>query len=151
MYSTIESVIKKIDRRTLIQLLNDEVRSDEEINLNDAQDPIVLRFNEAAGEAGAIINSYLRGRYSLPFSVVPLIIISISDELTKYNCYKRRGDIPESIQNIYKANITVLERIEAGKMDIGIPGEQQNLISEIKTNKSSHHRIFNDDDVWDKY
>ena len=151
MYSTLESVLKKIDRRTLIQLLNDEVRSDEEINLNDNQDPVVLRFNEAAGEAGALIDPYLRGRYTLPFSEVPIVITSISDELTKYNCYKRRGAFPESIENIYKANIRLLERIEAGKMDIGVPGEQQNLTNEIKTNKSARDRIFNDDDVWDKY
>ena len=150
-YSTFISVTKKIEQRILVQLLNDEGRSDEEINLQDMSDLVVQRFNQAADEAQAEIDTYLRGRYSLPFASVPTIIIAISDELTKYNCYKRRGEIPESMDTVYKANIKMLEKIEAGKMDLGISGEEQNLTSEIKTNKTSRDRVFNDDDVWDKY
>ena len=151
MYSTLDTVSKKIDQRVLIQLLNDEIRADEEIDLEDSDDLVIARFAQAASEAQAEIDPYLRGRYTLPFTSVPTIIIAISDELTKYNCYKRRGEVPESINDIYKANIKMLEKIEAGKMDLGVTGEEQNLSNEIKTNKTSSDRMFNDDDVWDKY
>lgn len=150
MYSTIETVSNKINQTTLIQLLNDEVRPEDEIDLQDSSDPVVVRFNQAASDAQSEIDPYLRGRYTLPFSAVPSLIISISDELTKYYCYKRRGNIPQDIQDEYDRQIKKLEKIQAGKMDLGVANEPQNLSNEIKTNKTSADRIFNKD-MWDKY
>jgi phage gp36-like protein len=202
-YSTIASVSKKINQRTLVQLLNDEVRAEESvvtagafvvgmvytittigttnfvtigaasntigveftatgagtgtgtattkiIDLTDAADLVVVRFTQAAAEAQAEVDPYLIGRYTLPFASTPTLITAISDEITIYNCYKRRGDIPENILNIYKANVKMLEKISSGMMDLGIADEPQNLSNEIKTNKDSDDRIFNDD-LWGKY
>lgn len=150
MYSTTTTVSKKINQRTLIQLLNDEVRPEDEINLNNSADAVVVRFNQAAAEAQAEIDPYLTGRYTLPFATTPTLIIAISDEITIYNCYKRRGEIPEQIQNIYKANVKMLEKISSGMMDLGIADEPQNLSNEITTNKTASDRTFNDN-MWEKY
>lgn len=150
MYSTITTVSKKINQRTLIQLLNDEVREESDIVLNDPADVVVVRFNQAAADAKAEIDPYLIGRYTLPFAATPTLITAISDEVTIYNCYKRRGDIPENIKDIYKNNVKMLEKISSGMMDLGIADEPQNLSNEITTNKTASDRVFNPD-MWSKY
>lgn len=149
-YSTIDTVKKKIDLRILLQLLNDDVRPEEEINLNDEADPVVINFNQCADDAQVEIDPYLRGRYKLPLSPVPGLIVSISDEITKYNIYKRRGNIPEEIMNIKKANDKMLEKIADGKMDIGVSNEPQSLKNEITTNKTAADKYFNKD-LWNKF
>ncbi len=148
-YSTVDSVKKKIDERVLIQLLDDEVRGDA-VDLTDAADVATVRFQDAADDAQAKIDPYLRGRYTLPLSPVPTLITSISDEITKYNIYKRRGDIPETIISIYKSNIKMLENIQKGIMDIGVADEPQSLKNEITTNKTAADKYFNKD-MWDKF
>ncbi len=151
MYSTVDTVTKKINQTTLIQLLNDEGRAEADIDLTDSADAATIRFNQAATDAQTIIDPYLRGRYTLPFTTAPDIIVSLSDDMTIYNLYKRRGDIPDNIQFIKKANDKMLENIMNGKIDIGISTEPQSLKNEINVNKTSSDKIFNDDDVWDKY
>jgi len=149
-YSTLDSVTKKIDQVVLIQLLNDEVRDSSVINLSDPNDLVVQRFEEAASSAQAEIDPYLRGRYTLPLSPVPEIIIDISDDITIYNCHKRRGDIPEDRTENYKMAVKKLDKIGTGKMDIGVANEPQQISNEIKTNKTASDREFNDD-MWSKY
>jgi len=152
MYSTIDTVTKKINKTTLIQLLNDEVRPEEEVNLADAADVVVLRFNEAAEEAQGEIDPYLRGRYTLPLSTVPKIITSISDSFTIYHIYERRNreNMPDSILSIRKEGFKLLTDIQKGILDIGVEGEPQNLSNEITVNKDDTDRIFNQD-MWDLY
>lgn len=89
-YSTLVTVKKKIDLRTLIQLLDDEVRGEDVVDLNDTADLCVVRFQDAADAAQAEIDPYLVGRYTLPFASTPKRIIDLSDELTIYNIHKRR-------------------------------------------------------------
>ena len=138
--------------RTLIQLLNDEVRPDDEIDLQDSADPVVVRFNEAAEESQGEIDPYLRGRYTLPLSTVPKIITTISDSFTIFHIYERRNreNMPESILSTRKEGFKLLEQIQKGMLDIGVTGEPQNLSNEIKTNKTESDRTFNQD-MWDKY
>lgn len=152
MYSTIDTVTKKINQTTLIQLLNDEVRPEEEINLTDVNDVVVIRFNEAASDAQSEIDSYLRGRYTLPFAVVPKIIASIADSFSIYHCYVRRNreNMPESILTIRKEMFKLLEQIQKGILDIGVSGEPQNISNEITVNKTANDRIFNNE-LWNKY
>ena len=152
MYSTIDTVTKKINRTTLIQLLNDEVRPDDEVDLTDAADPVVIRFNEAADEAQGEIDPYLRGRYTLPLAVVPKIITSISDSFTFHHVYERRNreNMPDSILSIRKEGFKLLTDIQKGILDIGVANEPQNLSNEITVNKTDCDREFNKD-VLDKY
>ncbi len=152
MYSTIDSVSKRINQQTLIQLLNDEVRNDNEIDLTDSSDNIVVRFNEAADVAQQEIDANLRGRYTLPLTSVPGIIANLSDSFTIYHCYERRSmeNMPDSILSIRKEGLKLLSDINKGLIDIGISTEPQSISNEIKTNKTSSDRMFNSD-LWDKY
>lgn len=149
-YSTLETVKKKIDERTLLQLLNDEVRQEEEIDLNDPADICVVRFNDAAEAAQAEVDPYLTGRYTLPFATTPRRVIDISDDLTKFNIYKRRGDVPEDVRKDKEAAIKSLIEISKGNADLGIVSEPQNLSNEITTNKTASDKVFNND-MWNKF
>lgn len=152
MYSTIDSVSKKIDQKALIQLLNDEVRLDSAIDLNSGLDPVVIRFNEAATTAQGEIDPYLRGRYTLPFNTTPDLILSISDNFTIYHIYMRRyrDKMPDSILSSRKEQFKLLEQIQKGILDLGVASEPQSLSNEIRVNKTASDKIFNPD-MWHKF
>jgi phage gp36-like protein len=151
-YSTIDSVSRKMNQTTLIQLLNDEVRADEEIDLTDPNDLIVVRFNQAADEAQQEIDPSLRFRYTLPFVTVPGIITNLSDNFTIYYIYMRRNReiMPDSIMSIRKEGLNTLDDISKGLIDLGIALEPQNISNEIRTNKTAKDRIF-DKNLWTKF
>ncbi len=150
MYSTIDLIKSKINISVLIQLLNDAGKPEDEIDLTDSTEEVVINFNKMATAAKEEIDPYCRGRYTLPFASTPLVIIDISDDITIYNCHKRRGSVPEDISNFYKDAVKKLEKVEAGKMDLGIVTEPQSISNEIKTNKTAEDRIFNTD-MWNKF
>lgn len=149
-YSTLATIKKKIDERTLIQLLNDEVRPEEDIDLNDTADLVVVRFQDAADAAQAEVDPYLIGRYTLPFATTPRRVIDISDDITKFNIYKRRGEVPEDVRKDKEAAVKSLIEISKGNADLGIETEPQNLSNEITTNKTASDKIFNSD-MWNKF
>ncbi len=149
-YSTLVTVKKKIDLRTLIQLLDDEVRGEDVVDLNDTADLCVVRFQDAADAAQAEIDPYLVGRYTLPFASTPKRIIDLSDELTIYNIHKRRPPLSDDQKDIYKAAIKSLMEISKGNADLGIAAEPQNLSNEITTNKTESDKVFNTD-MWNKF
>jgi phage gp36-like protein len=149
-YSTLVTIKKKIDERTLIQLLNDEVRAEEDIDLNDTADLVVVRFQDAADAAQAEVDPYLIGRYTLPFASTPRRVIDISDDITKFNIYKRRGEVPEDVRKDKEAAVKSLIEISKGNADLGIAAEPQNLSNEITTNKTASDKVFNTD-MWNKF
>ena len=149
-YSTLETVKKKIDERSLIQLLNDEVRDEEDIDLNDTADLVVVRFQDAANAAQAEVDPYLIGRYTIPFASTPRRVIDISDDIAIFNIYKRRGVVPEDVRKNYDAAVKSLVKISEGKADLGIASEPQNLSNEITTNKTAADKVFNSD-MWKKF
>lgn len=144
-YSTLETVKKKIDERSLLQLLNDEVRPEEEIDLNDTADLCVVRFQDAADAAQAEVDPFLIGRYTLPFATTPRRVIDISDDITIFNIHKRRGSVPENIRKDKEAAVKSLIEISKGNADLGIATEPQNLSNEITTNKTASDKIFTKD------
>jgi phage gp36-like protein len=152
MYSTLNGISNKIDKRILIQLLNDEVRPDSNIDLTEETDLIIVRFNQAASDAQEEIDPYLRGRYKFPFDSVPKIVVNLSDDITIYNIYKRRNrdNMPDSILSIKKEVTKQLEQIQKGMLDIGIASEPQKISNEIRTNKTSGDKLFSKH-LWDKY
>jgi len=144
-YSNIIVISGKVDLNTIFQLLNDESRSLDLININDSTDLVVVRFDTAAKEAKNIIDSYLSA-YALPFTEVPTRIADLSDDLTIYNIYKRRREsMPDSIISTYNQAIKTLENIQRGNIELPVarkPTEGGNGIFQV--NKSAKDKVFND-------
>lgn len=154
-YSTIESINKKIDLNLLLQLLNDESRQEEEIDLTSDDDAIVIRFNQIVTEVAEEIDNSLRGRYKLPISKASNTLQSISDDRVIYNVKKRRmrDSMPESEQKIYNDSTKQLQQIQRGELILDLEplsSETTGISGEIRTNKTSSDRIFNSD-MWNKY
>ncbi len=110
--------------------------------------------NQAISSADELIDSYLRSRYGVPLTTVPLIIKELSVELAIYNLYKRRfrTDIPEPIQENFKIQISILKQIQNGTMNLGI--EKKALdggqVGIYRTNKKAIDKTFNRE-MWDRF
>jgi phage gp36-like protein len=155
VYSTFESVNSVIDLTILKQLLNDENRQDEDIDLTDSNDPIVIRFNQLVAEVAEEIDNSLRGSYKLPLTKSSNTIQSLSDDRVVYNAKKRRlrDSISQSEQNIYDDGTKQLKAIRQGDfvLDLDpISSETVGYAGEIRVNKTPSDRIFNKD-MWNKF
>ncbi|MBT6049405.1 MAG: DUF1320 domain-containing protein [Candidatus Scalindua sp.] len=91
-------------------------------------------YDAAAKRADALINDYLRSFYEVPFTnPIPSTIINIASAITRYELYSL--DPRESVTELYKEALAMLERIANGKLD---------LLGAVKigtTNKSSSTKL----------
>lgn len=151
-YSSIQSLKDAIGEADLINYVNDESRFEDEIDLDDENDVCVTRINDILKKVNDEINSYIDNRYDLPFSLIPDRLRAISDDMCVYYLVKRRNrnDMPEDVVADYRMRIKDLEKIAKGVIDLGITDQQNDMSSEIKTNKTAADRIFNND-TWKKF
>lgn len=115
-YCTQADLIEKLPETDLVSLSNDT----EAAIINSA------RVNNLISENSDLIDSYLRGSYTLPLSEVPTLLKTICCYLVIYALYVRRfgGDpegIPQAIQENNKQARADLERIQKGiiVLDVG--------------------------------
>lgn len=137
-YCTVEDIETQTSTPTLIQLTSDE--NNEEVNRAVALEAILY--------SSAIINGYLRGRYSLPLDThFPLLRI-LAIDISIYRLYSRRmrNEMPEVIETAYKNAISTLKDIQKGTITL----ESENDLfetsgfsaSEYKTNKDILDKLF---------
>lgn len=154
MYCSHYDIIKDLDKSIVIELVNDEQREHELINLDDATDLCRVRIDEAISDADDESNVYYRAKYKLPFITVPTRVKKISKELAIYNLYLRRHrqDMPEYVAKRRKEVIDELIQIQKGlaKLDVVQTVTEAAQNSDIQTNKSASDRIFSKS-VLDKY
>jgi phage gp36-like protein len=95
------------------------------------------KINAAIASADAVVDTYLRGRVTMP-STVPQIIVMLSRELAIYNLYLRRfgANIPESIDKRRKDAEGKLAQIASGVIQISESqqSEQARAHAVIRTN-----------------
>ena len=81
-------------------------------------------LNAALGDASADIDGYLAGRYPLPLTFVPPVLIRHSCDLTRYYLYDNRLDPQHPAARRYTATIRFLEQMARGTVQLGLPQEQ---------------------------
>jgi phage gp36-like protein len=124
------------------QLVDDEASGDEIVE-NDAN-LLYSRLLACMKKADNTIDSYCRGRYTVPFTEVPETIKDISISLTVVYLYERRMDLNESevVRSRYKNAIQILEHIQDGRIrlfdDVRGPAN-------YRTNKRKSDRVFTRD------
>jgi phage gp36-like protein len=76
------------------------------------------KIDDCIRRADDLIDSYLRGRYSVPLSVVPELIKDLSVKLAVYFLFKRSLllTLPDSIKDDYSDANSVLNKIQSGKI-----------------------------------
>lgn len=109
-YSTKLQLYKRFPEESVKQLTDDE----------DDDSKVDERIEDAILNADEEIDSYLRGRYIVPLSLIPLpgMITNISIDLAIYQLYQRQGDQiisdSDSCQIRYDSAIKKLESIQNG-------------------------------------
>jgi len=135
MYCTLYDIKQQVPENTLIEITDD-------VQANEINTVII---DEAILYSETLIEGYLRGRYTLPLTTIPVLIKIISSDLTVFRLYSRRfqADMPASIDDKYKNSIKLLEQIQKRIISLGIevpasPPER----GEYMTNKTLSDRIF---------
>lgn len=134
-YSSLNDITAHIPEANLIQLTDDEGAG----AVNEE------RVSEAIAYADQLIDGYLRGRYTLPLTTVPVLIKKLSVDLAVFHLYSRRLELemPEAMMQRYKNAVRLLEQTQKGILSIGIestdsgPGQ-----GHYRTNRKSEDRVF---------
>lgn len=139
MYCTLDDIEKHTSTPTLIQLTSDDGQ--------EIVDKTVVE--EALLYSSALIDGYLRGRYSLPLDICFPLLRVLAVDLSVYRLYSRRmrNEMPEVIETAYKNAIVTLRDIQKGV--ISLQSENDSLevagfnAEEYKSNKSIIDKLFN--------
>ena len=139
MYCTLDDIEKHTSTPTLIQLTSDDGQ--------EIVDKTVVE--EALFYSSALIDGYLRGRYSLPLNICFPLLRVLAVDLSVYRLYSRRmrNEMPEVIETTYKNAIATLRDIQKGV--ISLQSENDSLevagfnAEEYKSNKSIIDKLFN--------
>lgn len=139
MYCTLDDIEKHTSTQTLIQLTSDDGQ--------EIVDKTVVE--EALLYSSALIDGYLRGRYSLPLDICFPLLRVLAVDLSVYRLYSRRmrNEMPEVIETAYKNAIATLRDIQKGV--ISLQSENDTFESagfnaeEYKSNKSIIDKLFN--------
>ena len=110
--------------------------------------PDAAKVTAAITSADALIDGFLRSRYTLPLASTPPMLIDISVNLAICNLHglKFAADLPEAITKKEKAQIDLLLKIQKGVISLGIEDVAQPATAAgIKTNKTAEDRVFSKD------
>lgn len=97
------------------------------LNLDAGQDPLTSQqLARALEDAHAEIESYIRGRYTLPFAVIPPELTRIAFGLVKYNLLQARSDLFSDTDRLdYEDAKRDLREIADGKRQLLFPPENR--------------------------
>ena len=139
VYCTIDDIDTQTSTPTLIQLSSDD--GQEEVNRVVVEEAILY--------SSALIDGYLRGRYTLPLNThFPLLRI-LAIDIAIYRLYSRRmrTDMPEVIQSNYNSALSTLREIQKGIISLQSESDTLETASfstnEYRTNKDIIDRLFN--------
>lgn len=111
-----------VDAELLDLTLRGLLRADYSAAEVAAADAVVARITEAATEASARIDGYLRQRgYALPLSPVPTIVAGWCRDITRYLLSGDRisDDGTDPVLRGYRDAMRLLEQVAAGKFSLG--------------------------------
>ena len=75
----------------------------------------------ALARADGLINSYLAGRYLVPLTPVPAVVLGMAVDLTRYFLYD--DAVPERVRVAYEDAIAWLKDVARGTVTLGLPPE----------------------------
>lgn len=108
MYCTAQDIVEDLTEKVVAQLSNDS-------DPNQVNQEIV---NKYITDSSQLIDGFLRSRYVLPLSNVHAVIKKVCIDIVKYELYKRRGKVFESIQDLYDDSISTLQKIQKGMITL---------------------------------
>lgn len=134
MYCTLEDMVNRFGLEELIQLTDS---SGTGIIDND-------EVNAAVDDASNLIDGYLGGRYTLPLTSVPSVLIRICANIARYNLYD--SNVSEVVERNYKDALTFLDAVGKGTLKLGLAADDSQPESEQLIEIESQESVFKRDD-----
>jgi phage gp36-like protein len=117
-YTTQADLVTRFGKPELIELTNREEESTGAIVAT-----IVIM---AIDDAEAIVNSYLRGKYTLPLEDVPQPLPKITADIARFFLH---GDhVTETVRENYEAAISWLKDVARGRVTLALDSTEANLV-----------------------
>ena len=129
-YCTVQNLIDRYSENELIQLSDND-------NLGQVNEVVI---DQSIADASSLIDGYLGGRYALPITPVPLSLVRIASELTRY--YLQKGVIQDDVEKRYQNTIKTLEKIASGTLSIGITATGDKPASQNTVQMTSGGNVF---------
>lgn len=131
-YSTNDDLFQRMDQQLVIELTDDTGTG--------AIDQTVL--DAKRGTCTELVNSHLRGRYTVPMDPAPTILADVEADLLVDKLYSRRANIekPDSVKEEAKKAMDILKAISRG--DIELEDQPDTYAGAFKTNKKASDRKF---------
>lgn len=134
---------------TLAQFL-EAFGQDETVTLSNLHDAAAEQvdetvINRALTDASSEIDSYLGGRYSLPFPSNPPVLIRVCLNIARYrlDSLNPRDDV----RLRYEDERRWLENVARGIISLGLPQTDQSVISDQSPVYSAPPRVFSDSNL----
>jgi phage gp36-like protein len=94
----------------------------------------------ALEDAGAEIDGYLAGRYTLPLASVPRVLVNVGCDIARYRLYK---DIAtDLVRKRYEDAVKLLEKVASGKVTLGLDVAKQPVAEAGGPAACSPGRVF---------
>ncbi|MCX7909857.1 MAG: DUF1320 domain-containing protein [Ignavibacteria bacterium] len=141
MYTTLAELLKEFKPEELARLTGDSSGG----NIDQ------VRVNYAIENSCNLIDSFLRDRFSVPFSSVPSLIRFIARELTIANLYEysnHNGFVPPTIAKRKSYAMYLLRQIQSGDLQLDLPETENRQV--LLSNKVNQYRLF-DNFMLDKF
>lgn len=111
-YTTQADIAAIIPESVLIQLTDDAVP------------PVAINstvISQTIVQATSIIDGYVGGVYSLPFTSLPELIKTLALDIVVYRLYLRRkkNDPPEAVKQAFETALKLLRDVASGKITLG--------------------------------
>lgn len=90
----------------------------------------------AISDASNEIDTYLSGRYDLPLTEAPAVLVAVSVDMARYYLYGT--GVPEYVSERYKARIEYLGRVSRGMASLPLPEASQPQTEDVDGIKISH-------------
>ena len=109
VYGSIQAMVDRFGQREIIQI------SDRTGDADGIDDAVV---NRALEDAGAEIDGYLAGRYKLPLSAVPRVLVNVGCDIARYRLYDDR--VTDQVRTRYEDAVKFLGLVSTGKLSLGL-------------------------------
>lgn len=133
-YCTEQDLITRYGASELIQLTDKE-------NVGQMDSDVIA---VAIADADSLIDGYLGGKFSLPIVPVPLSLVRIACEITRF--YLHEDGAMEEVKDRYEKAEKILEKMAAGKINIGITEQGEKPASQNTVVMKSGGNVFNRND-----
>lgn len=135
MYATRDDMVKAFGERECIAITDRD--------LTGVIDDGVL--NAALEQASAEIDGYLCGRYPVPWSDEPRVLVGKCCHITRYLLCGADTQMTQEIRERYEDTIRFLERVAKGDISLGLTGSGAVVRSSSGARVVSGGRVFGRD------